>query len=37
MIYYPSFSNLNKFKESLLQEEATEIESIDFVDVTQLD
>ena len=37
MIYYPSFSNLNKFKESLLQEETTEIESIDFVDVTQLD
>ena len=37
MIYYPSFSNLNKFKESLLQEETTEIKSIDFVDVTQLD
>ena len=37
MIYYPSFSSLNKFKESLLQEETTEIESIDFVDVTQLD
>ena len=37
MIYYPSFPNLNKFKESLLQGETTEIESIDFVDVTQLD
>ena len=31
MIYYPSFGDLNKFKVSLLHEEATEIESIDFV------
>ena len=31
MIYYPSFGDLNKFKVSLLYEEATEIESIDFV------
>ena len=30
-IYYPRFTNLNKFKSSLRQEEATEIESIDFV------
>ena len=27
-VYYPSFANLNKFKVSLLQEEATEIESL---------
>ena len=32
-----NFSHWNKFKVSLLQEEATEIERIDFVDVTQLD
>ena len=31
MIYYPRFTDLNKFKVSLLQEEATKIESIDFV------
>ena len=31
MIYYPSFADLNKFKIRLLQEEAIEIESIDFV------
>ena len=31
MIYFPSFGDLNKFKVSLLYEEATEIESIDFV------
>ena len=31
MMYYPSFVDLNKFNVSLLQEEATEIESIDFV------
>ena len=31
MIYNPSFGDLNKFKVSLLYEEATEIESIDFV------
>ena len=37
MIYYPSFPNLNKVKVNLLQEETTEIENIDFVDVTQLD
>ena len=30
-IYYLSFADLNKFKVSLLHEEATEIESIDFV------
>ena len=30
-MYYPSFVDLNKFNVSLLQEEATEIESIDFV------
>ena len=30
-IYYLSFAGLNKFKVSLLHEEATEIESIDFV------
>ena len=37
MIYYPSFADINKFKVSLLQEEATEIESISFVDAMQLD
>ena len=31
MIYFPNFGDLNKFKVSLLHEEATEIESIDFV------
>ena len=31
MIYYPSFANLDKFKANLLQEDAIEIESIDFV------
>ena len=30
MIYYPSFADLNKFKVCLLQEEANEIENIDF-------
>ena len=30
-IYYPSFADFNKFKVSLLQEEATKIESIGFV------
>ena len=30
-IHYSSFADLNKFKVSLLQELATEIESIDFV------
>ena len=30
-IYYSSFTDLNKFKVSLLHEEATEIESTDFV------
>ena len=30
-IYYPCFANLNKLKVSLLHEEVTEIESIDFV------
>ena len=30
-IYYPCFANLNKFKLSLLHEEVTEIERIDFV------
>ena len=33
MIYYPSFGDLNKFKVSLLPEEATEIERIDFVEL----
>ena len=31
MIHYPSFGDLSKFKVSLLHEEATEIENIDFV------
>ena len=31
MIYYQSFVDLNQFKVCLLHEEATEIESIDFV------
>ena len=31
MIYFSSFGDLNRFKVSLLHEEATEIESIDFV------
>ena len=31
MIYYPSFAKLNKFNVNLLQEDAIEIESIDFV------
>ena len=35
MAYYPSFANLNKFKVSLLQEEATEIESFVFVGSTK--
>ena len=30
-IYYPSFVDLNEFNKSVLQEEATKIESIDFV------
>ena len=30
-IYYPSFVDLNEFNKSELQEEATKIESIDFV------
>ena len=30
-IYYPHFADLIKFKVSLLKEEATEIESIDFI------
>ena len=33
MIYFPSFGDLNKFKVSLLHEEATEIEGIDFVEL----
>lgn len=37
MIYYPSFGDINKFKVCLLQEEATKIESISFVDAMQLD
>ena len=36
-MYYPRFPDLNKFKAGLLQEEATEIEIIDFVDAMQLD
>ena len=31
MNYFPNFGDINKFKVSLLHEEATEIESIDFV------
>ena len=31
MIYFSSFGDLNRFKVSLLHEEATETESIDFV------
>ena len=31
MIYYPRFADWNKFRISLPQEEATEIESVDFV------
>ena len=31
MVYYPSFAYLNIFKVSLLQAEATEIESIGLV------
>ena len=30
-IYYPSFADLSEFNKSVLQEEATKIESIDFV------
>ena len=37
MVYYPSFAYLNIFKVSLLQAEATEIESIVLLDATQLD
>ena len=33
MISYPCFGDLNKFKVSLLYEEATEIESIDFAEL----
>ena len=36
MIYFPSFGDLNKFKVSLLHEEVTEIESIDFVGLCSL-
>ena len=31
MNYFPNFGDINKCKVSLLHEEATEIESIDFV------
>ena len=34
MIYYPRFVDLNKFKVSLLQEEATEIEVLILLDAT---
>ena len=34
MIYYPRFDDLNKFKVSLLQEEATEIEILILLDAT---
>ena len=36
IIYFPRFGDLNKFKVSLLQEETTEIEIIDFVGLRNL-
>ena len=36
MIYYSSFGDLNKFKVSLLYEEATEIESIDCARIASM-
>ena len=37
MFYYPSFTDLNKFEVSLLQEDATEIGNIIFLDAIPLE